>query len=194
MIIVDFGSGNTCLNNCKIIDKMIDTFAEYDKKRESIIKWQLFKEAGNNIPLQFQKFDYAYNYAAKLGFQTTASVFDVESLGFLKRYPIPFIKIANNFKLDKIKDYIPSWMKIIRSGKDMCCISKYPATINDYETEFKEKELREGISDHTIDWTLYKKYKPKIYEFHFCLDDSTGLDAGTFARRPKQLKEIFNER
>lgn len=194
MIIIDFGSGNTCQNNCKIIDKMIDTLADIDKKRQSIIKWQLFRSAGNNIPLNQQKFDYAFSYAAKLGFQTTASVFDLDSLGFLKRYPVPFIKVSNNSDIDiKLKDYFKGY-KIIKSGKDMCCISKYPATIKDYEDKFDEKDLKAGISDHTTDWTLYKKYKPKIYEFHFCLDDSIGLDAGPFARRPKQLKEFFNER
>ena len=196
MLIIDFGSGNTCRNEYKIIDKMIDTLAEIDKQRKAIIKWQLFKTAGDNIPLAFHKFDYAYSYASKLGFKTTASVFDLESLGFIKRYPVPFIKIANGDKWDAFYknnfNYFKDF-KVIQSAKDMCCISKYPATVKDYEEQFDEKALKRGISDHTTDWTLYKKYKPEIYEFHFCLDDSTGLDAGPFARRPKQLKEFFNE-
>jgi len=193
MIIIDFGSGNTSQNSCKIIDKMIDTLAEYDKKRQSIIKWQLFRAAGRNVPLLYNKFDYAYSYAAKLGFKTTASVFDAESLGFLLRYPIPFVKIANGYHTHEFLKGVPEKIKVIISGLDMSCISEYPATIEQYESKFKEKDLKAGISDHTTDWTLYKKYKPKIYEFHFCLDDSTGPDAGPFARRPKQLKEFFNE-
>ena len=47
------------------------------------------------------------------------------------------------------------------------------------------------ISDHTTDFQLYNKYKPKIYECHYKLEDSTGLDAGEFARTPEQLAEIL---
>lgn len=190
MIIIDMGSGNTCKNDCKIIDKMIDSVAEYDKKRESILKWQLFISAGNNTPLKFNKFDYAFSYAAKSGFKTSASVFDLDSLGFLLRYRIPFIKIANNCDLLKGCTAYNN-IRVIKSGVDLCCVSEYPAKIEDYEKQFKPEQLKKGISDHTTDWTLYNKYKPEIYEFHFCLDDSTGLDSGDFARRPKNLKEFF---
>jgi hypothetical protein len=82
-IILDFGSGNTCKNDPKIVKKMIDELAKVDKKRQCIIKWQLFEKAGDNIPLTHASFEYAYKYAQRKGFKTTASVFDEKSLDFL---------------------------------------------------------------------------------------------------------------
>jgi sialic acid synthase SpsE len=51
--------------------------------------------------------------------------------------------------------------------------------------------LNFGISDHTTDFTLWHKYHPSIIEWHFKLEDSTGLDAGSFARTPEMLEEIL---
>ena len=73
----------------------------------------------------------------------------------------------------------------------MCCVSKYPANTIDYENNLISC-LRHGISDHTTDWNLFLKYHPEIYEFHFKLSDSTGLDAGEFARTPEQITEVYN--
>ena len=73
----------------------------------------------------------------------------------------------------------------------MCCVSEYPASKEDYIEIFPESFLELGISDHTIDWELFETYKPAIYECHYKLPDSTGLDAGPFARTPQQLKEIL---
>jgi len=53
--------------------------------------------------------------------------------------------------------------------------------------------LHYGISDHTEGLYLYKKYRPKVYERHFCLEDSTGPDAVSFAIKPCDLKELGNE-
>jgi sialic acid synthase SpsE len=201
MIILDFGSGGTCLNDWDYTKRMIDTMMNVNKNRRKpvIIKWQLFKEAGDNVPLKRDIFEKAYQYAKEFGYETTASVFDLPSLTFLLKFDIPFVKIANNRKLDFLIEKIPKGTKVIKSigsmeefknGSSLCCVSKYPATIDDYEDIFGGKLLI-GISDHTEDWELYLKYAPLVYECHFCLDDSRGFDAGSFARRPWQLEQIL---
>lgn len=212
MIILDFGSGNTCKNDWPYAKRMIQSLADIDRDRKCIIKWQLFETAGDNIPLDKSLFHIAYDYAKGFGFQTTASVFDKQSLDFLLKFDIPFVKIPNRRDLDWLIGEVPRKRKIIISigsklewitsrinristdqpfDEILCCVSKYPASALDYENIFIDVVLKKGISDHTADWTLYNKYKPQIYECHFCLYDSTGLDSGLFARRPEQLKEIL---
>ena len=201
MIILDFGSGNTCQNNYSIIYRMIDELSKVDsRKQRVIIKWQLFDVAGHNLPLRFDAFDYAYWFAQEYGYETTASVFDADSLKYLLTYDVPFIKIANRPDLYHLADYIGDnpqkhWgdARVLISGKGgeegMFCVSEYPATVEQYE----KLPLYEGckISDHTTDFTLYHKYKPEIYECHYKLSDSTGLDAGSFSRTVEQLAEIL---
>ena len=205
MIIIDAGSGNTCNNDNKYISKMIDELSRIDKERTCIIKWQLFFTAGNNIPLTHESFDFAFNYARLLGFQTTASVFDEESLMFLLKYKPCFIKIANKPVLyDTVMreitvdtPVIVSWNKRRPQGinmRYMCCVSKYPADLSDYENQFSADDLKAGISDHTTNWDLYNKYKPDVYEVHYKLEDSTGADSGSFARTPEQLRSLLNDK
>ena len=218
MIILDFGSGNTCKNDLSYVKRMIDELKAVDTgKHEIVIKWQLFTKAGDNTPLRPMAFEYAYRYAAKLGYQTTASVFDVESMAYLLQYDIPFVKIANRPDLywlagevprkipvyvstghmKKIKGNIFDKILELHATELLVCVSKYPATLKDYEDAFTwETYSEEGhalvnISDHTTDFTLYHKYKPEIYECHYKLEDSTGLDAGDFARTPEQLAEVL---
>lgn len=202
-IILDFGSGNTSKNNKQYVKQMIDELKKIDTgKHEIIIKWQLFKEAGENIPLNHDIFDYAYQYAREIGYKTTASVFDKESLDFLLKYDIPFVKIANNRMLDFLIYYIPQNIPLYISKdrdlfmekkrekiEELWCISKYPAMLKDY----LDLSLESGcnISDHTIDFTLFYRYQPKIIEFHYKLNYSTGLDAGEFARTPEMLSKIL---
>lgn len=216
-IILDFGSGNTCKNNKEIIKEMIDNLKKIDSgKFEIIIKWQLFKTAGENIPLNQNLFVFAMRYAKEKGYKTTASVFDVDSLNFLLGFKddIPFIKIANNsryyFLIGLIPRKIPIYISIPgeiddflkTNGKniDAClynlqyfyCVSKYPAAIGDYENNFiLNTEQLCYISDHTTNFDLFNKYKPNKIEWHYKLQNSTGLDAGEFARTPDQLKEIL---
>ena len=83
MIILDFGSGNTCKNDKTIIKKMYDSL---EGKKDIVVKWQLFKNAGKNIPLTEDSFDYAYRYGTHLGYKVTSSIFDLESLNFLLKY------------------------------------------------------------------------------------------------------------
>ena len=203
MIILDFGSGNTCKNDTAYIRRMIDALADVTTRRDMIIKWQLFTEAGENIPLSHYCFQFAYQYAQAQGFKTTASVFDKASLDYLLTYDVPFVKLANNEKSHALSVYIPRGIKIIRSyyqainrdafsnSEHLCCISKYPASITDYLNHFSTISLHDGISDHTMNLYLYHQFEPYNYECHYKLEDSTGLDAGDFARTPEQLKEIL---
>ena len=206
MIILDFGSGGTAKNDATIVKRMIDELAAVDTGKHTIvIKWQLFTDCPPNIPLQLDVFDYAYNYAKVKGYQTTASVFDMDSLQFLLTYDIPFVKLANRPDLywlaGEVPENIPVYYSVgdrfaeqdLGEGQDelLYCVSKYPATVSDYEDTFPAGGLCYAISDHTTDFTLYHKYKPVIYECHYKLNDSTGPDAGLFARTPEQLKDVL---
>jgi sialic acid synthase SpsE len=206
-IILDFGSGNTCLNDLSIVIQMIDELRAIDtKKYNVIIKWQLFKQAGENIPLRQDVFDFAYQYASKYGYKTTASVFDKESLDFLLQYDIPMVKIANNRKLDYLIDEVPRKIPIYISTnnpfykmnvqssdqKVLLCISNYPAQVKEYEEKFDPCTLRDAISDHTIGLDLFKKYQPRIWEKHYVLEhDVNNLDGGLFAITPSDLVGIL---
>lgn len=209
-IILDI-SANTHKNDWKYLKRMLDELKAIDTgKHKIIIKHQLFMEAGKNIPLSRGIFNRAYEYAQDLGYQTTSSVFDKASLDLLLNFDIPFVKIANNRELDwlvgDIPRKIPVYMSIGRNYKvgdtriiydnednfiKMACISKYPAKVEEYENNFNQQQLREHISDHTTNWDLFKKYNPRIIEMHYKLEDSYGLDAGTFARTPAQLAEVL---
>ena len=203
-IILDFGSGNTCKNNWDYTKQMLDELKAVDTgKHEIIIKWQLFKEAGDNIPLDKRIFDLAYVYAEKLGYKTTASIFDKESLEFLLQFDVPMIKIANNRSLDWLIGEIPRRIPVYVSGnknladipyhglKSMACISKYPAEIEEYEKYYFPHQIKRAVSDHTTNWDLFNKYKSEIIEVHYGLSDSTGLDAGLFMRTPAMLAEVL---
>jgi sialic acid synthase SpsE len=216
-IILDFGSGNTCRNDKKIVERMIDELEKIDThKHEIIIKWQLFEKAGENIPLDKNSFYYAAGYALGAGYKTTASIFDLNSLKNLLEldFDIPFVKIANRRDLDWLIGEVPRKIPVYISVGNMSegesllygqpaghiheirdtalfCVSQYPASIEEYERKFSKGSLKHGISDHTIGLDLYKKYQPRIWEKHYKLFDSTGLDAGPFAITPEELKEIL---
>lgn len=204
MIILDFGSANTCRNNYNYVRRMITELARLEPQKEVIIKWQLFESAPPNARLSRSLFDKAYVYARSLGFKTTASVFDVSSLDFLHTFDIPFVKIANNkassslIPLCKIKTIqsVDSADGIIYTTEKpynndlMFVVSDYPADKQLYIDKFGDL-LQYGLSDHTEDFELYNTHQPLIYECHYKLEDSQGLDAGPFARTPMQLKDIL---
>lgn len=206
-IILDFGSGNSCLNDKEIVKKMYDELKNADTGKHQIIcKWQLFKEAGQNIPLHRDVFDYAHKYGNKLGYQVTSSVFDKESLDFLSQFDVPFVKLANRRELDWLIGEVPRRVPVYSSrGKNdyseftaaklgdypMLCVSKYPCDLKDYENMFGNMLHINPISDHTTNFDLFHKYRIEIIEMHYKLEDSTGLDAGDFARTPAQLAEIL---
>jgi len=202
--------GNTCQNDKSIVRRMIDSIKEIDTgKNEIILKFQLFLDDGINVPLDHDVFDHAYRYGNEQGYKVTSSVADFESLKFLLQYDIPFVKIPNDRKLDwlvgEIRRKVPIVISFgvnyneilpkIENASFLACVSKYPATVKDYEFRnarvlFKHS-LNFGISDHTVGLDLYKKYQPQIWEKHFKLPDSTGLDAGPFAITLEELREIL---
>lgn len=199
-VILDI-SANTHKNDIKYYMKMVDAIRRVDTgKHEIIIKGQLFNKAGDNIPQGYRMFQQMISNSHP--YKVTASVFDLQSLSWLMRQgELPFIKIANNRKLDWLIGEIPRKIPVYRSvgSPDECiwdkeitniaCVSKYPATIDDYK---KRWSCADTLSDHTIGLELIKHYKPKVYECHFALEDSTGLDAGPWAKRVNELKEILN--
>jgi sialic acid synthase SpsE len=200
MIIFDFSCGNSCKNDLNTAREMVIKLSELNVPG-AVIKWQLFQEAGDNVPLNHDVFSEASRYANMMGLMTTASVFDEYSLDYLLSFNVPFIKLANNPKAHALLDKIPEKMRVIistdnpdykttRKNTDILyCVSKYPADKKDYE-KFGDK-LKKGLSDHTTGWELFNKYQPEIYECHFKLDKTTGLDAGAFARTPDRIKEIL---
>lgn len=223
-VILDLSSGNTCCNDKTIVKQMINAIKAIDTgKHEIILKAQLSLPDGINLPLDHDVFDYMYRYGNEQGYKVTSSVADLESLKFLLQYDVPFVKLPNDRKLDWLIDYISRGMLIYKSVEkanvydsfrkivSLYCISKYPATLEDYELLFKpdygilwgdkhhcESDIKRrligrniGISDHTIGLELYKKYQPAIWEKHFKLPDSTGPDAGEFAITPDELREIL---
>jgi len=183
---------------------MIDEIYAIDTgKHDVVIKWQLFKQAGQNIPLSHEVFEWAYDYAKLFGYQTTASVFDKPSLAYLLCFDTPFIKLANREDLYWLKGYVPRNKRVLISWGDsesirafaddygLCCVSNYPADMADYEKRFRAADLELGISDHTTNFKLFNKYQPIVYEVHYKLSDSVGLDAGKFARTARDLKAIL---
>jgi sialic acid synthase SpsE len=213
-IILDCGFGAQCKNDPTIIKKMIYAIKEIDSDRHKIIfKWQLFKKEiiPNLEPLTYDNFSLAYHVANKLGYETTSSVFDEDSLEFLELFKVPWIKIAARPELHtKLLPKVTK--KIVASVKHphdfaltrkhdiveniICylhCIAKYPATIEEYETVWDMSELQHSISDHTIGLKLFKKYKPLWWEKHYLLerepiDDPFGNDWYATA---DELKEIL---
>ena len=203
MIILDFGSALSCQNSKPMVKRMIDALADVDAGNNRIvIKWQLFKSAPPNVPLKHGIFSYAYKYAASKGYETTASVFDLESLTQLQKYTVPFVKLACNSKLYYLRGIAtqpvivshPSSESIWADYPDdyMCCLSEYPAQAEEYIKRFTNEDLKHGISDHTAGWWLYKNFEPEIYEKHYVLEhDESNPDAGPFACTPEELKEIL---
>jgi sialic acid synthase SpsE len=228
-IILDLSSGNTCRNDKTIVKQMIDAIKAIDTgKHEIILKWQLSLNDGINVPLDHDVFDYAYKYGNEQGYKTTSSVADLESLKFLLEYDVPFVKLPNCRELDWLIGEVPRKIPVFVSVKEafpkppeshllcgdglkeneegkiklLCCISKYPANLEEYEKKFTRKSgyyghqydydvVSNAVSDHTIGLDLFKKYQPQIWEKHFKLPDSTGLDAGEFAIPPEELEEIL---
>ena len=213
-VILDI-SANTHKNDIAYFIKMLDAIKEVDnRKHEIIIKGQLFRHAGDNVAQDKNMF-LNMAYQCNPLYQLTASVFDLLSLKWLlgefailiPQKELPFIKIANNRELDYLIGEIPRKIPVYQSvdpedyyhGYDdeedhtitqLLCISKYPAVLEDYR-RYKDYPAR-SVSDHTIGLELINHYKPKIYECHFALEDSSGLDAGPWAKRPNELKEILD--
>jgi sialic acid synthase SpsE len=197
-LVLDVGSGKS-LPDRRTIARLVDAIKAVDtRKHEIVLKAQLFKSAPPNIPLPHANFEYLYEYAKGRGYKVTSSIFDLESLDYLQAFDVPFIKIADRPELDWLADEIRRKFTIYKSTHDMIpkwcntvwlyCVPKYPAPIEDYELFGTVGRL----SDHTIGWELYNKYKPEILEKHIVLERSPdNPDAGLFAIVPADLKEIM---
>jgi hypothetical protein len=179
-----------------------------------MIKWQLFVSVPAPVKaLDHDVFDFAFKYAMGRDVLTFASVFDKPSLDFLLGYQglgLTAVKIACRPYLYPMITQIPDGLQVFVSIPDpnwrqfipqmwpvkrfgfLCCVPDYPANQTVYETMFGGT-LSGGISDHSPDLRLFGEYEPWVYERHYKLPDSTGLDAGVFASTPEQLKELFRE-
>lgn len=222
-IILDVGSGNSIRNNIDV-RLIVDAIKEIDTgKHDIIIKAQLFENQPPNTPLPHFIFEDLYQYSKRKGYKCTASVFDMESLKCLLQFDVPFIKIACRRELYRLIDEIPRKIMVYKSvpphiwwnGPDydnephmeqsLCCVSKYPAEIEDYDYKppsyMRPSDISDHISncygiyamsDHTVGFDLLKKWNPKIWEKHFVLEhNDTNPDAGLFAVTPQELKEIL---
>jgi hypothetical protein len=115
MLILDLGSGNSCRNSIDYACQMVKAVADLQLP-DVVIKWQLFKESGNNVPLMLEVFERAYRYAAIHGIRTTASVFDKDSLDYLLTFGVPFVKIVNrHIGSQMLVNDIPDEMPIVIS-------------------------------------------------------------------------------
>ncbi len=199
MIILDMGSGNSCRNDKRIVDRMIREIAQFNTDKPVILKWQLFRDAPPNVPLDRECFKYAYDLAWRLGYQATASVFDLDSLRYLMGFDVPFVKIACRPDLYELAKYStkPVYISTAESGFNLpcevrlACVRQYPATLWDYELTFTPEELKR-VSDHTVGWELYYKYNCEIIEKHFVHERSPdNPDAGPFAVTPEELAEVL---
>ena len=201
MIILDTGSGNGNGNDISYQKELIDSIVENKGDRDIVIKYQLFMEAEPNVPLKRAVFDKAYNYAKKKGLQCTASVFDHESLAFLQGYEIPFIKLACNSEVYKLArgintPMVVSYPAIAEMGKrkditPLCCVTRYPGQMVQYEHNFISYWLTQGISDHTEGFSLWHKYQPTVYEKHYVLNhDKDNPDGGVFAMTAQDWGEL----
>jgi len=202
-IVLDM-SANTTKNDNAYLKRMLDELRAVDTgKHEIIIKAQLFMSAGQNIRMTASHFDCMYKYAQALGYKCTASVFDKRSLNTLLDYDIPFVKIANDKEKRLLIGDIPRKYRVYFSYTEnkpipyldanvheMFCISEYPADIDKYLNN-SGYFTGSKISDHTIGTELFKYGGIEVWEKHYKLKDSTGLDAGSWAITPEELAEIL---
>ena len=202
--IVELGSGNTCRNSTSRIREMIDGISMVDtEKYKVLLKMQLFTKAGDNVPLRPQVFDYAFEYAAGLGYDLSASVFDDEWLKWLLEREPAFIKLACIPELHYLSLAVPESVQVFASFASdpgpllsniypLCCVRKYPAKIEDYDRAFSWGYLSAGISDHTKGFTLMRKYRPFVFEKHVVdVREEGNPDAGPFAATIRDLEGIL---
>lgn len=205
-IVLDMGSGNG--NRDTTAERAIDAVAAIDShKHKVILKYQLWSfdnPQGNNRWLDWALFQHLYYYGEEKGYQVTSSVFDYGALEYLLTLKVPFVKLANRPDTWNLLGDVPRRIPVYISNypedcgwrdsgivTSLACVSKYPATIQEYEwIPYLNKFL--GISDHTVGLELYHKYRPTIFEKHFCLERSSdNLDSGPFALDPEGLKELI---
>lgn len=209
-IIFDLGSGTTIKNNKHIAIEITDKIKALDSGKYKIIfKLQLFtKETIDYLePLKHKVFDFVYRYCISHGYECTASIFDKESLDFLKKYETPFIKVACRDWLYKyvidIKKPLVSVPSIVKGSAVKClnpnaeilyCIPEYPASINKYKSLFGDLKGKIGvnISDHTTNIKLFTNHEPLIWEKHLILEhDNSDPYGDSFAAVPEDFEGVL---
>jgi sialic acid synthase SpsE len=196
-IILDIGSGS----NYPQMKEMVDEVIKRDTKKHSVtFKTQLFTDEAPNTPLTRDEFRDIYDYVHTKGYELASSVFDLESLGFLLEFKVPFVKLACRPGLYWLLDEVPTGQKVyvsVESASErrradcyLLCIPKYPALIIDYERKAMKGKWC-GVSDHTVGLELWNRLRPDKFEKHLKLPDSTGPDAGEWAITPTELEAVL---
>lgn len=208
-IILDV-SANTTKGDIKYFVDMVEEVKRIDTKKHLIIfKTQLFKSNGpeskNNRYLQNDEFNQMFEESLKRGYMLTASVFDYESLDFLLKYRIPFVKIAcrpDLYWLGKlVPTNIPLYISLTANSMKhyslfpritpFVCVPKYPASIDDYTTNLAPV-MAVSISDHT-DEIVFFKSQPHVskWEMHYVLEHDKDNPDSCVAKTPKDLEQIL---
>lgn len=206
-IILDV-SANTMKNDVSYYEKMVRAVGEIDPgENEIIFKTQLFRNLPPNMELSFDVFDKMYDMTRYYEYTLTSSVFNTKMLKFLSVYEVPFIKIACRKELYSLaymchqtpyvsieseEDY-----NIVSSNKiqKLFCVPKYPAKYEDYRDNYDLIIRTGGLSDHSEGLHVFRwaKHFIDVYECHYILDEDPGNpDAGPFAKRLEEIKEIIN--
>ena len=180
MICLDFGQGDSTKNDPTYIKNLMDTVPQ-----GVVIKFQLFVNHPVLTALKPSVFYQAWVHGQQTGKPVTASVFDEASINVMRQVQVPFYKIASHEKwyplIDKCPDYAPiivsvdSHVRMLQLATEnmtkhmafMCCVSEYPAEMEEYERLFTPMMLAQGISDHTTSTELYEKYRPILWERHY---------------------------
>ena len=218
-IILDLGAGNNTKNNHSIIKEMIDQvyLLQHQTKKKILIKFQLFSEMKDLIPLNRDLYIFAYYYAKTLNLEVLAGIFDEKNLQFISAFlkDTPYIKIACRTSLYKYIGKIPKYVTIFVSVDSLqtrdklkkkypChkliylyCVPEYPANYIKYESLFNglghSGNLNYSISDHTVNLGMYKRFEPEYYERHFLLSHEDCLDpfGSEFASTAKEIEVIL---
>lgn len=221
-IILDLGNGNSHHNDSNIICQSIDEVCRLQDKTDKlqfIVKTQLWSDNNTIVSKQLKStswevFSRGYEHAMKRGLWFTTSVFDKESLDRLTcEYMVPFAKIANRPELYHLIDGSDIKFAVSVGNKEdyemvlnkghipLLCVSKYPATIQQYiwlfdtipDVDYIDYAIR-GLSDHTIGFDLYNYANPYVYECHACLDRkqiNDKIGGSDFVKTFKEIEEII---
>lgn len=156
--------------------------------------------------LSREQFERLYVYAANVGIDCFASVFDKERLGWAEDLGVPYHKIATRVALDDpdlCHDIVatgkPVFMSICKEPEIyednieyLVCVPKYPASPGDY-AEIRLNVQTAGISDHTIGihFALFcAKNGAKVIEKHFTIDKELPGSDHVCSMTPDELAEL----
>ena len=224
------------LNHNGDFKKLIKLIDIAKKANADFVKFQLFKTKNfinkkfshkkvdyEKVYKRFQSLEFSFGewkkaiqYGNKIGIRVFFSIFDKESLEFLKKLKINLVKIPsgeiNNYDLlksinrSKIKVILSTGMSNLNEIKKalgylkncevilLHCVSEYP-TINPNLNNIKLLKIKfkkeTGYSDHTTD-TLTPAFSvlagAKYVEKHFTYNKNQKIGDHKFSLNPKELK------